>query len=104
MIIKVLKMITEIGNSFRTRVFMIFLLTILMAVMEIIGIASIAPFMAVVSSPEIIQQNEYLNLAFNYFNFNGVNDFLISLGFLVILILLFNNIFCIFLHTIICRK
>jgi ABC-type multidrug transport system fused ATPase/permease subunit len=97
MIIKVLKMITEIGNSFRTRVFMIFLLTILMAVMEIIGIASIAPFMAVVSSPEIIQQNEYLNLAFNYFNFNGVNDFLISLGFLVILILLFNNIFSAFM-------
>jgi ATP-binding cassette, subfamily B, bacterial PglK len=97
MIIKVLKMITEIGNSFRIRVFMIFVLTILMAFMEIIGIASIAPFMAVVSSPEIIQQNEYLNLAFNYFNFNGVNDFLISLGFLVILILLFNNIFSAFM-------
>jgi ATP-binding cassette, subfamily B, bacterial PglK len=97
MIKKVLGLIAEIGVSFRRRVFMIFLFTVFMAFMEMIGVASIAPFMAVVSAPDVIHQNEYLNLAFNYFNFNSDNEFLISLGFVVVAILISNNIFSAFM-------
>ena len=35
-------------------------LVISMSLFELIGIASIGPFMAVVSAPEIIEKNEYL--------------------------------------------
>ena len=69
----------------------LFLFFIITGIFEIAGIASIAPFMAVVSSPEIIQNNNYLNNVYNYFGFTSTNDFLVMLGVLVILLLVISN-------------
>jgi len=69
----------------------LFIFFIITGIFEIAGIASIAPFMAVVSSPEIIQNNNYLNNFYNYFGFTSTNDFLVMLGVLVILLLVISN-------------
>ena len=69
------------------RLKLLFLAFIVTGLFEIAGIASIAPFMAVVSSPEIIQDNHYLNSVYVYFEFNNTNEFLIMLGVTVILLL-----------------
>ena len=87
------KLAIVIPSKYRRRVFLILFCSIFMAFLEMLGVASIAPFMAVVASPEIIQENEYLYKAYLYFNFNSKNEFLINLGFVVIILLLFNNIF-----------
>jgi ATP-binding cassette, subfamily B, bacterial PglK len=70
---------------------LLFVAFILTGIFEIAGIASIAPFMAVVSSPEIIQDNHYLNTIYMYFEFANTNDFLVVLGVAVILLLVFSN-------------
>ena len=98
MIRQLLKIIT---GKYRRKVFLILSCSILMAFIEMIGVVSIAPFMAVVASPEIIQENEYLFKAYNYFNFTSDKEFLVGLGFLVIFLLVFNNIYSAFMSWLI---
>lgn len=59
-----------------------------MALMDMVGVASIMPFMAVLSDPEIIQRNEYLAMAFSNLGFHRHEDFLFFLGIVVFATLL----------------
>jgi ATP-binding cassette, subfamily B, bacterial PglK len=86
-----------ISAKYRKQVILIFILSILLAISEILGIASIGPFMALVSTPETIYENKYINMAYIYFNFNTPQDFLIITGFSVMIFLLIMNIFTAFM-------
>ena len=44
----------------------IFLGMLLMGLFEVVGVSSIVPFIGVVSSPELIHENSYLELVFNF--------------------------------------
>jgi len=86
-----------ISAKYRKQVILIFILSILLAISEILGIASIGPFMALVSSPETIYENKYINMAYIYFNFNNPQDFLVTTGSFVIIFLLIMNFFTAFM-------
>ena len=86
-----------ISSKYRKQVLIIFILSILLAISEVLGIASIGPFMALVGSPEAIYENEYLFMVYSYLDFTNSQDFLISVGFFVIVLLLFINIFTAFM-------
>ncbi len=63
---------------------------IIMALLDMLGVASILPFMSVLTSPEIIQTNPILNKMFNFSKLHGVeNDqqFVFILGALVFITL-----------------
>lgn len=60
---------------------------LLMALVDVVGIASIMPFMTVLSDPGLIDRNEYLQEAFRYFRFGSSEDFLFALGILVFCVL-----------------
>ena len=70
---------------------LIFFGILLTGVFEVIGIASIAPFMAIVSSPEMAQENEYLALFYNFVNAKSHKEFVIILGFGVIIAISVSN-------------
>ena len=70
---------------------LIFFGILLTGVFEVIGIASIAPFMAIVSSPELAQENEYLALLYNFVNAKSHKEFVIILGFGVIIAISVSN-------------
>ena len=64
---------------------------LVLAMLEMIGVVSILPFMAVLMSPELIDTNIVLNAAFNNSSLFGVetkNEFLFLLGIVVFLILI----------------
>ena len=61
------------------------------SLIEVIGVASISPFLSVILNPEIIQTNPYLNFIFSYFHFESTTSFLNSLGILTIFLLLLTN-------------
>jgi ABC-type multidrug transport system fused ATPase/permease subunit len=50
------------------------------AIAELIGIASILPFISVASSPELIQSNQYLAKLYNFFGAPPGKDFLLFIG------------------------
>jgi ABC-type multidrug transport system fused ATPase/permease subunit len=64
---------------------------LIMAFLDMIGVASILPFMAVLTNPEIIETNlivNYLYRASNLFGVNNTQEFLFSLGILVFFLLI----------------
>lgn len=64
---------------------------LLMALVEVLGIASIMPFMALVANPESLGTNKYLQGAYESTGAAGSNEFLIYLGIGVLGFLILSN-------------
>lgn len=65
-------------------------LIIIMSIFELISIASIAPFMAIVSDTSLINENLFIQKIYNYFHFKNNNDFLIFLSLIVFSLFIFS--------------
>ncbi len=77
--------------------FLIVLLgALLTGVFQAIGVASILPFINVVTDSEAIKKNYILAHLFNFFNFSSVENFLIFLGVIVFLLMVVGNTLSIF--------
>ena len=62
-----------------------------MAFLDMLGVASILPFMSVLSNPELVQTNAVLNTAFitsGYIGIQTTEQFLFALGVLVFVLLI----------------
>ena len=67
-----------------------------MALLDMIGVASILPFMAVLTNPSIVETNFFLNSMFEFSKIIGIENnqqFLFALGILVFIILLLSLLF-----------
>ncbi len=76
--------------------YLLMVMMLIMALLDMIGIASILPFMAVLTNPELIQSNQILSFMFETSKIFGVENnkqFLFALGILVFLLLVFSLIF-----------
>ena len=92
-----LKKISSLLNPLeKRRAFLLFLMILVMALLDMIGVASILPFMTVLVNPEIIETNMFLNKLYDFSRLFGVKNnqhFLFALGILVFLILIFSLFF-----------
>jgi len=73
--------------------FILFFGLLLMGVFEVIGVSAVVPFIAVVVSPEIIFENNYLLQIYNYLDFKNPTDFILFLGIFLILTILISNLY-----------
>ncbi|WP_412851819.1 ABC transporter ATP-binding protein [Ectothiorhodospira shaposhnikovii] len=64
----------------RKKVLFLTALMVLTALMQTVGVASIMPFLSVLSDPEIIDKNQLLNTAYIHLNFSSAQSFLYFLG------------------------
>ena len=90
------KLLYFISTSDRKRAVVILIMILIMAFIDMIGVASILPFIAVLSSPDIIETNLYLNkayLASGIFGIETNQQFLFVLGIFVFLLLVFSLLF-----------
>lgn len=58
-------------------------MVLVMAFLDVIGVASIMPFMTVLANPGVIETNHYLKTAFTALGFSDSEDFLFFLGLVV---------------------
>lgn len=65
--------------------------TVFLALVEVLGVGSIMPFISVASRPEIIHTNEYLFWVYKAFHFSSENSFLIFLGAGLLVFLILTN-------------
>ena len=75
----------------RKGVFLLLIMVTIMALLDMIGVASILPFIAVLSNPDLIDTNLILNKLFLFSSNFGVEnrtEFLVFLGLVVFLILI----------------
>lgn len=73
--------------------FLLLSLAVFVAILELSTIVSIYPFLTVIGSPIIIQENQYLKLAYDLLNAETDNEFIFYLGMAVILVFLLRAIF-----------
>ena len=64
-----LKFFTLLTPQEIRRGILLFMMILIMALLDTIGVASVLPFMAVLADPEIIQTNIFLN---NFYNLKSI--------------------------------
>ena len=69
----------------------LFIGILFMGFFEVVGVASIGPFMAIISTPELIHENKYLSFIYVFVNAKNDQSFIILIGVSVIVVLLFSN-------------
>lgn len=78
-------------NHERKQVAFLLVMMLFMALIDMVGVASILPFMAVLTNPSIIETNNFINTLFQaskLFGIENTQEFLFSLGILVFILLL----------------
>ena len=73
--------------------FMLLLMTLVMAFLDMIGVASIMPFIAVLANPQIIETNLILSKLYIFFEFEKKDDFILFLGLAAFALLVFSLAF-----------
>jgi len=84
------KLITILTPPERKRAGVLMGMILVMAFLDVLGVASIMPFMAVLANPELVQTNAMLNTAFTISRHIGIHtteQFLFVLGVLVFVLL-----------------
>jgi ABC-type bacteriocin/lantibiotic exporter with double-glycine peptidase domain len=75
--------------------FFLFFLVFVMAIFDVLGVASIFPFITILLNPDIINTNEFLNFFYNKSILIGVKnkyDFILVVGFVVLALFIFSII------------
>lgn len=84
-------MFSLLSGAERRQAYWCFSAMLLMAMVDVIGVASIMPFMAVLSDPDAIQHHAKLAWLYHHFQFTSSHHFLIFLGFTVLAVLVVGN-------------
>ncbi len=90
------KILFLLTSSERKSAGLLLIMITIMALIDMIGVASILPFMAVLTNPNLIDSNLILNTMYQYSNIFGVEthqQFLFFLGILVFLFLVISLLF-----------
>ena len=85
-----------LSESERRQAYLVLILILFMAFLDMLGVASIMPFVAVISNPEIIDTNAFLSqlfLASNNFGVSSQGEFIFFLGIVVFLMLVISLTF-----------
>ena len=85
-------MLGLLGSRARMQAFGLLTLFLLMSLCEVVGIASILPFMSVLADPDSVTRNEWLKRGYEYFEFSSPKEYLFFIGVGVLVILVFTNI------------
>ena len=90
------KLFFLLSHNERKRAILLLIMMVIMALLDAIGIASILPFITVLTNPSLIETNIFLNIMYQTSNRFGVEtkqEFLFFLGVLVFLILVISLTF-----------
>lgn len=80
-------------RSERRELTWVFVSVLFVAILEVVGIASVIPFLSVVSDPSLIHQQEILGLLWTQLHPSDVDEFLFQLGTLVLIATIATNAF-----------
>lgn len=82
-----LKTVSLFSRKEKQKIAILFLCSALVSIVELAGIASIMPFIASLTGPELVKTQPVLSRLYNWFNFDNYRNFIIALGLLSFFIL-----------------
>jgi ATP-binding cassette, subfamily B, bacterial PglK len=71
----------------RRKAALLSIMMFIMAFLDMIGVASLLPFISIAANPELIRSNAYLSKVYDYFSFRDEFQFLFFVGILVFVLL-----------------
>jgi ABC-type multidrug transport system fused ATPase/permease subunit len=77
-----------LSSAEQKRALLLLCVVVIMALFDVLGVASIMPFMAVLANPQLIESNNILNYTYKVMAFESQQDFLFALGVLVFVLLI----------------
>lgn len=92
MLTEVRKLLDLLSRRNKVRLTILLVMLVLLASLEMAGIASILPFMAVVADPTVIHTNKWLSAAYQWMGSDNEKSFLVYVGLLVLALLVVNNV------------
>lgn len=90
------KLYLEFSREEKRRLLLLSLIIIITALLQVVGIASIFPFISAASDPSIADKNVYLFAVKTFLNIDDNRDFILLLGGVVLLTLILTNLFLAF--------
>jgi ABC-type multidrug transport system fused ATPase/permease subunit len=97
---KIFKILT---HQERIRTYQLLTMIIIMAFLDMLGVASIMPFIVVLTNYTTLEKIPLFNDFYIFFNFKNKNEFIITLGTVVFFIILFSLFFKAFTNYVISR-
>lgn len=92
-----------LGPADRRRLYLLMPFVLLNALIQVAGIASVMPFLALVASPEIIESNAFLRLVYGTLGFTSEASFLVFVGVGVLVVLVISNAVAAWTHLSLLR-
>jgi len=82
----------------RDKQYLIFLLlfSIIVSIVEVVGVGVIMPFISVATDFNNIFKNEYFKIIYTFFDFNSPVNFVVTFGIVLILFYIFRSLFNLF--------
>ena len=90
------KLLFLLSSHGRKQALFLLIMILIMALLDTIGVASILPFVAILTNPTLVETNIVLNTVFQFLSKFGVEDnqqFLLVLGALVFVLLIISLAF-----------
>ena len=87
------KVLALLSPRERRQAYFLLGMILVMALLDVIGIASIMPFMAVLANPDVVHTNSWLNAVYTRLEFSEPQPFLRFLGIVVFVALVVSVVF-----------
>ena len=97
------KLLDLLTPAERRRSYLLVVLIFFEGLTQLVGIASILPFLAVLANPQVIETNHRLNALYTWLGFESTHGFLIFLAIAIFCIVLFGLVFRTFCHHVVFR-
>ena len=88
---KIRKILKILKRKDKVKFFLLLFGILTLGFLEVIGIASILPFMELLARPDAIAQSSWLTLAYDSFGFESTRNFMIAAGVFVITVIASSN-------------
>jgi ABC-type bacteriocin/lantibiotic exporter with double-glycine peptidase domain len=85
------KILSLLTRKERLQLYGLFVGMVAMALMQVVGIASVTPFLMIVADPGSVERNAYLNWLYTTLDFSDTQNFLIFLGIGLIALITLSN-------------
>ena len=96
--------LTQLYNILQAKeqwqLFGVMMAALILAALEVVGIGGIVSFMGLLTQPELITTNRWLNRIYQTFGFTSADNFLFFTGTVLLGIYLFKNGFAVFVGAV----
>jgi ATP-binding cassette, subfamily B, bacterial PglK len=92
-----------LSKSERRQVYLLLPGIILMACLEVVGIAAISPFLSLVTNPNALQESDLLQRIYTTLGFKTSHNFVVFMGLLALGLMVTSNLFSLFMNWLLIR-